>query len=496
MATKTGIRSPAGRPLLPRAVGTLALLLIASAGGLARANEAAPPPSGTDATNATDAASPVPAPVPAPVPLSAAATAARAAARVAARALPDATSPCPASAATAVMAIDFTPAGHTAEVWSVPLSAASRPTRVATLPRRPNAPLTAVVLPGTDEVAVAVVRRPDRDPTWSATVFLVGPGQKSRVLLERAFAGGPLMATADGRVVAVRGAVGPERAPSAAGTGFRRDSLEVVTVDPTRDSVEVRPISRQTGDALFLVGLKGNELFAYRVGGRETERSTERQPPNGPSRAPSGELISIDLGTGAVRVVVPAMPPLARDFSFDALSGTIWFAAARPAVDADGGDAGSAAKERGPRYALYGLDTSTARLSVVVAGDSLAFLPRAWPGDRVAFRCQDGSNALCLANRPGGAVRGRADRQVAHLIGNASASAEVQLVMCTDAGAVAFGVRRDPGRSFPTPFLWMVGESAARDVALPAGQVGFVGVVDLATPASAATLPSLAPAAR
>lgn len=499
VGTKTGIRSGGGRRAPPRAAARLALLLVASAGGFALAEEAAPAPSGAGTTNATDAGPPEPAPAPAP--LSAAAMAARAAARVAARALPgSAAPPCPSRAASAVAAIDFKPAGRVVDVWFVPFAAASRPVRVTTLPRHPDSPVAAVALTGTDQVAVSVVRRVERDPTWSATLLLAGPGQKSRVLLERVFAGGPLVATADRHVIAVRGAAGAAQAPSAAGAGVRRDGLEVVAVDVSRANGQVRTISRQTGDALVLVGATTNELFAYRAGVPDAPLPAgRRQASNGSDgRTPPGELISIELGTGTVRVVVPVMPPFARDFSFDSVSGTIWFAAMRPPLDEEGAAAGkkTATKEQGARYALYGLDGATALLSVVVTGDSLAFLPQAWPGDRVAFRCQDGSNALCLANRPGAGGRGRADHQVAHLIGNAAASAEVQVVSCTDAGEVAFGVRRDADRPFSTPFLWMMGDVAARDVALPAGQVRFVGVVDLTAAAGVTSLPALTPAAR
>jgi hypothetical protein len=468
---------------------SVALLLAASGVSRARAEEAGAAPAVADPTNPTDAAPPAPAP-PARVP---------SAARIAARALRHpAAPPCPLGASSAVAALDFPPGGRSVGIWFVPFAASSRPTRAATLPRRPDSSVAAVTLPGTDQVAVSVVRRVERDPSWSASLFLAGPGRKARVLLERVFAGGPLLTTPDGHVVVVRGSAGPDRAPSAAGGGFRRDSLEVVTVDPAGAGDAVRVISRQTGDALFLVGVKGNDLFAYRVGGRDMQRSTERRPSGPIGGVPTGELISIDLGTGSVRVVVAAMPSLARDFSLDSVSGMIWFSALRPAGDDDGGAPrrSPATKEAAARYALYGLDVTTARLSVVVTGDSLGFLPQAWPGDRVAFRCQDGSNALCLANRPGGDGRDGADGRVDHLIANASAPTEVQLVSCSDAGEVAFGVRRDPGRSFPTPFLWKVGESAAREVALPAGQVRFVGVVDLAGAAGAATLPPLAPSVR
>jgi hypothetical protein len=487
VAKKTGSRSSGELRSPSRTVVSLALLLAASGVRRARAEEAGAAPAVADPANATDAAPPTPAPAMAP-----------SAARVAARAVRHPAAPrCPSPASSAVAALDFQPRGRTVGVWFVPFAASSEVTRAATLPRRPDSPVAAVTVPGTDQVAVSVVRRVDRDPTWSASLFLAGPGRKARVLLERVFAGGPLLATPDGHLVVVRGSAGPERASSAAGAGFRRDSLEVVTIDPARDDDSLRVISRQTGDALFLVGLKGNDLFAYRVGGRDMKASTERQPPVPSGGVPTGELISIDLGTGSVRVVVAAMPSLARDFSLDSVSGMIWFSALRPAGDDDGVPRRSAAtKEPTARYALYGLDVATARLSVVVTGDSLGFLPQAWPGDRVAFRCQDGSNALCLADRPGGDGRDGADARVDHLIANASAPAEVHLVSCSDAGEVVFGVRRDPGRSFPTPFLWKVGESAAREVALPAGQVRFVGVVDLAGVAGAATLPPLAPPVR
>ena len=41
-----------------------------------------------------------------------------------------------------------------------------------------------------------------------------------------------------------------------------------------------------------------------------------------------GKLIFGDLGTGSVRVVVAAMPSLARDFSLDSVLGMIWFSVA------------------------------------------------------------------------------------------------------------------------------------------------------------------------
>jgi hypothetical protein len=342
-------------------------------------------------------------------------------------------SACPPRASLATAAISFDPGGQTADVWSVPLGGGS-PRKLASLPRAPHSAVTGTVVPGTALVVVAVSPHRERDPTWSGSVYVVGPEGAPRPVLRQAYAGGPLVASAAGEVFAVRGAAGLARSSPGPG-GYRTDRLELVAIDAR--SGAVRTVRVDQGDAFFPIGLAGRELIGSRVGASQTGVPVE--------------LVAVDTVGGTVRSLTASTPQLARDFSLDRDAGLLWFTGLR-AHARDGG-----------RWAVYGLELASGKLAVAATGESMALLPRAWPGGKVAFRCGDG---LCVAD-----LSGRRDRL--QVMG--ARPDQVQAVICTREGEVVLG-GEDRGR-FTLPLLWETANPLARPMALPHQRILFIGAL-------------------
>ena len=182
---------------------------------------------------------------------------------------------CPPRAALAVAALSFVPKQRSADVWFVPL-AGGAPTKVASVDRAPDTPVTATAISGTDLVAVVTSPRRDKDVTWSGALAVDSPGHKPRALLANVHAGGTPVAAPTGTVYVVRGGAGPERDAADPSPGYRRDTLELVAVDARSGTVRV--VGKDSGDALFLIGLLGEELVAYRVGAAGSSAASQSGP--------------------------------------------------------------------------------------------------------------------------------------------------------------------------------------------------------------------------
>ena len=164
------------------------------------------------------------------------------------------------------------------------------PPSAAWLSHRPDAAVRGALLPDTEAAAVVADEAPGRDRSWGSTLFVVETGRPARPLCDRvAYAARPLV-TGDGWIVVPRGEAGVER------TGeLRVDTLTVAEVDP--GSGTVRTLFTTTGFAAFPAVLHGKDVVVYVVG---------------PDRA---RLVAVDREDGHVRVLVPSLPPFARDFS-------------------------------------------------------------------------------------------------------------------------------------------------------------------------------------
>jgi hypothetical protein len=361
----------------------------------------------------------------------------------------------------AVAVLTFLPKQPRADVWFVPL-AGGAPTKVATVERAPGTPLTAAAIAGTDLVAVVASPRRARDVTWSGALIVVSPGREPRPLLADVHAGGTPVAAPAGILYVVRGKAGAERNPADKSPGYRRDKLELVAVDARSGAARV--VTTDFGDALFLIGLLGEDLVAYRVGAAGAAAEQSRRAPA------AAEIVAVNVRSGTTRTLLSPAPAFARDFSLDALAQKLWFTA-RLGSDAPGDG------EDDRRWGVHGLDLASGKLTVVATGPSMGLTPHGFPGGEVAYACAPGGESakgegLCVR---GG--RGSEPERVWRPLG--AGRDQLQAVACTADGSVAFGVHQseDARLPFPIPFSWDVREERGHPLALPAGRLVFAGVV-------------------
>ena len=366
------------------------------------------------------------------------------------------------------------PKQRSADVWFVPL-AGGAPTKVASVDRAPDTPVTATAISGTDLVAVVTSPRRDKDVTWSGALAVVSPGYKPRALLANVHAGGTPVAAPTGTVYVVRGGAGPERDAADPSPGYRRDTLELVAVDARSGTVRV--VGKDSGDALFLIGLLGEELVAYRVGAAGSSAAQSKR-----SAAAPAELVAVNVTNGATRTLLSPAPALARDFSLDAGANKLWFTALRAPGATDGQGKGQSDDRR---WAVHGLDSANNKLTVVATAPSMGLTPHLFTEGKVAYACaRDGESArgqgLCVSAGPGP----EAERVLQPM---GAGRTQLQQIACTAEDPIAFGAHEPEGSSrspFPVPFVWNLREARGQPVALPAARVVFAGVVALAAPAA------------
>jgi hypothetical protein len=159
---------------------------------------------------------------------------------------------------------------------------------VATLPHVEDAQPRGVVLPG-GRAAVVVERVAQRDPSWSAALWLASPAGVA-VRADRVYPGTRPVPLGDDRVAVARGRVGPPPRPGE----YRVDALEVDAV-PLSGGEPVR-LWEGEGFLALPVGATRDALLLYVPG---------------PSASP---LVAVDLRTRA-HTSLAGDVPLARDFT-------------------------------------------------------------------------------------------------------------------------------------------------------------------------------------
>ncbi|MBL8919849.1 MAG: hypothetical protein JNJ54_13355 [Myxococcaceae bacterium] len=255
-------------------------------------------------------------------------------------------------------------ASSTLEVRWQPLTSPTLAEPFAALPVHPDETFRGVVLPGTRTVAVVRVPALVRDPSFAATLSLVTPDGAERVLATGlARASKPVLVGA--RLFVERGRAG---APSP--TDYRVDELTVSEVDVL--SGRLRTVYETKGLSTHLAGAVGRELVLYVAG-------------------PQGAKVeAVHVDTLAVRTLVPALPPMAHDFTVDVAGKAVLFTVAEPGVE---------------RWFVERVELATGRQQRLAEGDTVALLPTVLPGG-VAYQRAPGEG-LVWAGREGVALPSR-----------------------------------------------------------------------------------------
>lgn len=224
------------------------------------------------------------------------------------------------------------------------------PVPVATFTHLAGATARGVVVPGTETVIAAADTAETRDASFNASLFRVAPHAPPEVLCDRVVHASRPLVTADGRVFVARGMAGAEPT-SARLEDMRVDALAIDEVDPSTGAT--RTVHSTSGYLTFLAGSYGGEILVYRVG-------------------PSGaDIVAIEPDSTDVRTVVPSLPPFARDFSVDPVTGTlVW--QGRHETDSH-------------RWTIESADLVTGARSRLFESDSMNMVPYVLPGGTVLY---------------------------------------------------------------------------------------------------------------
>jgi hypothetical protein len=191
--------------------------------------------------------------------------------------------------------------------------------------------------------------------SYHSALFRVEGGSAMRLLGEVADASAPLV-TARGTVLVQRGRDGEEPLPGDTRGPLRErtDALSLDAVDLATGAV--RTVWSGAGQIAFLAAaLRGDDALIYHVDDA------------------GARLLVLDAATGATRVLLPAMLPLARDFSYDAARDELVFARAA---------AYGSTEYEVVRTAVY---AGPAAPAVVYRGANDHLMPRVLSGGVVAF---------------------------------------------------------------------------------------------------------------
>lgn len=183
--------------------------------------------------------------------------------------------------------------GEVAELRFQPLGASKLAEPVARFSHADGSPVLGSLLPRGRVVVATAVLGARADLSFASSLLRLEAGKPVRVLADQVPYGARPLVTLEGRLFIARGVAGPEQ------DGVMRvDGLSVEEIDPT--TAKARPVYSARGFITFLAGALGRELIIYEVL---------------PGRA---RLIAVHVDSLGVRVVVPSMEGLARDFVVDA----------------------------------------------------------------------------------------------------------------------------------------------------------------------------------
>ena len=264
------------------------------------------------------------------------------------------------AAAPDVALLSTAPDAEVTELRFQPLGQTRLAAPVARLIHLPQESVLGAVVPGTRSVVAIAATEPHKDLSFASSLFLLEANKPTRVLCDRVALGTRPLVTVDGRVFVQRG----------------RPTEDRLTVDEVDlRTGHTREVLAFNGFTTFLAGSLGRELLVYRVG------------PQG------ADLIAVHADALGVRVLIPSMQPLARDFALAADNKSLLYTQ---------GDAATGG------WYLERLDLQSLTRTRLAEGPTMALLPTPLPDGRVAFAPGQGAglkdlegNTVLEAKGPG-----------------------------------------------------------------------------------------------
>ncbi|MFZ5444004.1 MAG: hypothetical protein ACOZQL_28630 [Myxococcota bacterium] len=323
-------------------------------------------------------------------------------------------------AALALLVLSATPEvavlsslGSEAELRFQPLGTAQLSEPVARFTHGEGSSVLGALLPGSRVVLASATMRASGDLSFANALIRLEPGRAPRLLAEGLAYGSRALVTAEGRVFVSRGVAGRQADEA------RVDALTIEEIDPT--TAKLRTVLAERGFVLFLAGSVGRELIIYAVG-------------------PLGaRLLAVHVDSLAVRALLPAMPPLARDFVVDAPRRRVLFTQVAP-----GG------------WAVEEVRLVDGARQVLAEGPEVTLLPTVLDG-RVLISRGPGRGLEALDGREGLAAHGPGFERVR-----------------LERGGLVLGLHEVPG-GFPTPFALERGRAV--ELAAPSARLELAGVV-------------------
>lgn len=242
------------------------------------------------------------------------------------------------------------PDAEATELRFQPMAEPALAAPVARLTHVPFEDVFGALIPGTRRVVATAVTVPSKDKSFASSLFLLEANKKPKLLCDRVVLANRPAVSAEGRVFIARG---KNDAP-----------LTVEEVDV--DTGKTRELLSWRGSAAFIAGTLGREVLVYRVS------------------STGADLVAVHADALGVRVLIPAMPALARDFVLTA---------DRSALLYTQGD------ETTGRWYLERLDLKTLIRTRHAEGPSMALLPTPLPDGRIAFAPGEGQGLKDLEGR-------------------------------------------------------------------------------------------------
>ncbi len=234
--------------------------------------------------------------------------------------------------------------GSTGELRFQPLHGAELSAPVARFTHAEGSPVLGSLLPASRVVVATAVMKAQGDVSFASSLLRLEAGKGARVLAEGVVYGSRPHVSSEGRVFVARGVAGE------VGPMGRVDALVVDEVNPV--TAKTRTVYSLRGFVTFLAGSLGRELLIYEVA-------------TGGAR-----LIAVHVDTLAVRVLIPQLVALARDFVVDAPRRRVLFTQGTPHEDA---------------WFVEALSLDTLERTVVARSADMALLPAVLGDGRLTF---------------------------------------------------------------------------------------------------------------
>ncbi|GMU59950.1 MAG: hypothetical protein AMXMBFR34_17130 [Myxococcaceae bacterium] len=265
-------------------------------------------------------------------------------------------------------------AGDTTRLRFQPVGSSTLAPVAASLVHGDGSTVLGALLPGRRVVVATAVVGRARDESFAAGCFRLEPSAPSRMLVDRVVPSTRPVVLESGRVFVQRGRPGEETPLG------RVDALSIDEVNP--DTGKARTVYEARGFTTFLAGALGRELIVYEVG------------------LSGARLLAVHVDALSVRTLVPALPPLAFDFSVDAARRRVVFTLGEPGVE---------------RWQVVAVDVPSGAMTALAEGPTVALVPAVLPDGRVVYARGEGqglfvagSDARALAPQGKGFERLRA----------------------------------------------------------------------------------------